>query len=84
MPHQLTTTSSSLPPDPSAVSFVLIREGHVTLMRNESVYVGEKKSGEHLGEKSLLYGTVRELFFAPLTALLSAPFTAPLSADALS
>ena len=43
----------------SGVSFVLLREGSVKLYR-DGEEVGEKKGGEHLGEKSLLYGVVRE------------------------
>ena len=41
------------------LSFILIREGHVKLYR-DGEEVGQKKEGEYLGEKSLLYGVPRE------------------------
>ena len=41
------------------VSFVLLREGVIKLLQ-DGESVGEKRSGEYLGEKSLLYGVVRE------------------------
>ena len=43
----------------SGVSFILIREGTVNLFRGGEE-IGVKKEGDHLGEKSLLYGVPRE------------------------
>jgi len=41
------------------LSFILIREGLVKLF-HDGEEIGQKKDGEHLGEKSLLYGVPRE------------------------
>ena len=41
------------------VSFILIRDGQVKLYKDGEEFAA-KDAGEHLGEKSLLYGTPRE------------------------